>query len=170
MGTNEVALAKMAGGLAQPTEGERAEQRRIQGEIDAAMRGVIGDVMAGKGYRPSYEPAAGTVTIAGAPKVTEGPSSNRGFYEPRPLGPPPGIAHVDRIANALEPNPADLLGSCIAKVEPLVAGLRRQRDDALAAGLAVKELEEMLAKGEGVLRQLRAGKPDGEKELAEEGK
>jgi hypothetical protein len=32
---------------------------------------------------------------------------SKGWYDPAPLGPPPGIALVDAIANALEPTERD---------------------------------------------------------------
>jgi hypothetical protein len=149
--TDELAMARMAAAASQPTFGEEAEARRIQAGIDDAMRGVIADAVGGRMYRPFREPSAGTVVPAGAVRVVDAPSGPRGWVEPTPLGPPPGVAAIDRIVEAhlgpASPKPsrrittAELIAETRARLSDLEAQLAAEGKKAMEEKLEREEAE-----------------------------
>ena len=104
MSTEDVAFA-MLGNI--DNVAERLLRLRQQREISAAMVGVVADARRGRGTpldrpgwgRPASEEEQRAKALAGTPVVAAPPGT--GWRNAPPLEPPPGVAHVDRIAHAL---------------------------------------------------------------------
>jgi hypothetical protein len=98
--TEAIALTNMTFEMAKPSEGEVADNARIQAGIDAAMRGVIADR-----YDPTRREPLPTVGVAGAVPVAPAAPLVRGtgWADPRPLALPAGQDAIERLVNAVLP-------------------------------------------------------------------
>jgi hypothetical protein len=137
--SDELAMARMAAAASQQTVGEKAEARRLQAGIDQTMAATIADAVSGRMYSPWRGNSAGTVVPAGAVRVVDAPSGPRGFVEPQPLGPPPGVKIIDAIVERALPNPATQpkvsTDELIAQTERVLADLKAKQAAEKKAGL-----------------------------------
>ena len=91
--------------------GTAPDRLRQQREISAAMVGVVADARRGRGTpldrpgwgRPKSEEEQRAAALAGTPVAAAVPQGT-GWREAPPLGPPPGVNHIDRIAHELAPH------------------------------------------------------------------
>jgi hypothetical protein len=105
------------------------ELARVQRGIDECLRQTVRH----RPYSPGELPSSGTVTVVGAPTVTEsGQLTGRGWIEARPLEPPlkPG-SMADRAVGgmvdaAFPPSPAEQLARIKAQLRALGPEQREQ--------------------------------------------